>query len=138
MGNRAEIRVGRLLEVRARSGYRTAADVADIFAQIGEQAAKVSGQLVLVVDWRACPIMSPEASELLLDRMKRNNARLERCATLASQDSPAAVLQFLRLLRAADNPNRRLFHVSDEAIVWLSAILTPEECARLRQFVAEP
>lgn len=137
MRNRAEIRVGRLLEVRAQRGYRTPADVDDIFTQIGAHAARVAGRFVLVVDWRNCPIMAPDASEILLERMKRNNARVERCATLASPDSPAAVLQFLRILRAGDNPDRRLFHAPEQAIEWLTPLLTVEEATRLRQFVSE-
>jgi hypothetical protein len=139
MSNYCNIQVGRLLEVRAASGYRTVAEVDAIFAAIGKQMAKVpaSVRVVVVVDWRRCPLMSSEASEHALARITSNNPRTERSAALASRDSPVAMLQFLRLVRDSKNANRRLFEDPDELVEWLAELLTPPELERLHEFLWE-
>jgi hypothetical protein len=140
MSNRVELHVGRLLEVRADSGYRSVVEVQEIFAQIAAHVSRLASgvRCVMIVDWRQCPIMSSEAADLLLENIKQNNARLERCAALAGRESPVALLQFLRLVRAADNPNRRLCEDVPQALAWLDPVLTREEAARLREFLAPP
>lgn len=137
MQNQVDVNVGRLVEVRAAAGYRSVADVEAVFHRIAEVTGRVlAPRIVMIVDWRRCPIMSSDAAEYLLSSLKRNNARLERCAALALADSPLKMLQFLRLVRSADNPNRKLFEQPMEAITWLSEVLNPEERKRLRDFVA--
>ena len=59
-----------------------------------------------------------------------------QCA-LAREDAPVAVLQFVRLIRDANLPHRKLFVHAKELYAWLSEVLTPEERARLRVFLAE-
>ncbi|MFZ5893202.1 MAG: hypothetical protein ACOY0T_19235 [Myxococcota bacterium] len=128
-----------MLEVRATRPYRTAADVEAIFQEIGAALASVptNVRVVAVTDWRYCPLMSAEASELARARMAGNNARVERSAALASRESEVAVLQFLRLIRESGHPNRKLFFEADELISWLSEVLTPPEQQRLQDFLAE-
>lgn len=129
--------MGRLVEVRAESGYRNAADVAAIFAEIGQQIARLpeSQKIVFVIDWRRCPIMSSEAAELMLPAITSTNPRVERSATIVSKKSPTAVMQFLRLVRESDNPDRRLFNEIDELERWLREVLSPEEAKRLHDFL---
>lgn len=138
--NRCAVNVGRLLEVRADTGYRTAEDVDAIFAQIARESTRVPpGQrLVIVTDWRRCPIMSDAASERMLSMLTRGNAIVERSAALASNDSPLAVLQFLRLIRESKHPDRRLFHAAAELTHWLRPCLNDTEAARLQAFLDEP
>lgn len=137
--NTARLLVGRLLEVRADAGYRTAADVDAIFEAIGRELGKLApdAQHVTVVDWRHCPLMAPEAAEHMLRRIAGVNSNTLRSAALASEDSPLAVLQFVRLIRDADLPDRKLFKHGDELYRWLSEVLTAAERARLRRFLLD-
>jgi hypothetical protein len=137
--NTAEIRVGRLLEVRIAAGYRTADDVDQLFDTLAREVGRLpAGQRhVTVVDWTRCPVMTPSAAGRLGERMAATNALTERSAVLAVTDLPIAVMQFLRIIREAALPDRRLFFSSTELIGWLTELLTPEETARLRQFLTE-
>ena len=137
--NTASLSVGRLLEVRADAGYRTAADIDAIFEAIGRELGKLppGAQHVTVVDWRHCPIMSPEAAEHMLKKIAGINSNTVRSAALANEDSPVAVLQFVRVIRDANLPDRKLFLHSEELARWLSEVLTPPEKVRLRAFLTE-
>lgn len=137
--NTASLTVGRLLEVRANAGYRTPADVDAIFAAIGREVAKLppDARHVTVVDWRHCPLMAPEAAEHMLKKISGVNSNTERSAALASENAPMAVLQFVRLIRDANLPDRKLFVHSNELYDWLSEVLTPKERARLWTFLTE-
>ena len=92
---------------------------------------------VTIVDWRRCPVMSPEAAQRIGKRIVLTNPKTERSAAIAVADAPVAVLQFLRVIREAGLPDRRLFFALDELVPWLSEVLTMSEAARLRQFLAE-
>jgi hypothetical protein len=133
------VAVGRLLEVRADAGYRTAADVDAIFEAIGRAVSKLppNVQHVTVVDWRGCPLMSPEAADHMLKRIASVNSATERSAALAREDAPLAVLQFVRLIRDANLPDRRLFVDTEQLYPWLAEVLTPAERVRLRVFLNE-
>ena len=137
--NTAAIRVGRLLEIRAEAGYRTAADVDALCDVIEREVAKLGAlpRHITVVDWRGCPVMSPEAVERIAQRIALMNTRTERSAALASAEAPVAVLQFLRVIRDAGLPDRKLFFKSVELVAWLDEVLTPAESKRLAEFLAE-
>jgi hypothetical protein len=137
--NTANISVGRLLEVRADAGYRTAADVDAVFEAIGRALGKLpaGAQHVTVVDWRHCPLMAPEAAEHMLQKIASINTNTVRSAALANDDSPVAVLQFVRLIRDANLPDRKLFLHSEALCHWLSDVLTAPERFRLKTFLAE-
>jgi hypothetical protein len=134
------VNVGRLVEVRADQGYRTADEVDAIFAQIARESSKVPAgkRLVVVTDWRRCPIMSDAASERMLSLLTRGNGLVERSAALVDSASPLAELQFMRLIRESKHPERRLFHSPAEVTQWLGACLSDAEAARLRAFLEEP
>ncbi|MGC4086831.1 MAG: hypothetical protein QM756_02820 [Polyangiaceae bacterium] len=137
--NTAQVTVGRLLEVRADAGYRTPADVDALFEAIGRALSKLPPgiQHVTVADWRRCPLMSPEAAEHLRKKMSGINSGTERSAALANEQAPVAVLQFVRLIRDANLPDRKLFVHSDDLYRWLAEVLTPAEAARLKEFLAD-
>ena len=137
--NTASMKVGRLLEVRAAAGYRTPADVDAIFGEIGAALGRLpaGAEHVTVVDWRQCPLMAPEAAQHMLRMIASVNANTLRSAALASDSSPTAVLQFVRVIRDANLPDRKLFVRSDELRDWLAEVLTPAEAARLDEFLAE-
>jgi hypothetical protein len=136
--NSAEVRVGRLLEVRVDAGYRSADDVDALFDMLAAavKTLPTGSKHVTIVDWRLCPIMSPETATYVTRRMVAVNETTERSATVAPVDAPTTVLQFARLIRASNHPFRRLFHEEMAATSWLGEILNEEEQKRLRAFLA--
>ncbi|HZU83851.1 MAG TPA: hypothetical protein VE987_13080 [Polyangiaceae bacterium] len=138
--NHAAIRVGRLIEVGVRVGYRTAADVDVVFDEIAREIAKhpVGQKFVTCADWRYCAVMNAQTCEQLRKRLTLVNARVERSVAVARPDSPTAVMQFMRLIREAQSPSRKVFFDPEEAIDWLAEVLTPAETARLRTFLNAP
>jgi hypothetical protein len=136
--NTARVVVGRLLEVRAAAGYHNAAEVDAIFEQIGQALSTIQGQRqVTVVDWRDCPVMAPEAAAHMVQLIAAANDTTERSAALARIESPTAVLQFVRVIREAALPDRRLFDNPDKLCHWLDEVLSPAESERLRVFLNE-
>jgi hypothetical protein len=137
--NTAAIRGGRLLEIRADRGYRNAADVDQAFDDLDREVGRLAKaeQHVTVVDCRRCAVMSPSAAARFGERIVLTNGRTHRSAALALQDSPVAVLQFLRVIREAGLPDRKLFFEAKEMIDWLSSVLTKAECRRLATFLSE-
>lgn len=132
--------MGRLLELRANKGYRTAEDVDAMFVLIDRALSKLPPTVrsANAVDWRLLPLMSGGASTRLFQLMAQYNARVERSAILASREAPTAVMQFLRVIGETKHPDRRLFYDADELHAWLAEILNAEESARLRSFLSEP
>ena len=140
VGNNAVIRVGRLLEVTVDAGYGGVEDVDRLFDGADEVLARLPGprpRHVTVVDWSRCPVMSPEAAERAVQRMALTNGRTERTAAFASKVSLAVVLQLVRLVREAGNPDRRLFFEAPSLESWLGELLDAGEKARLREFMVE-
>jgi hypothetical protein len=137
-GNTAEIRVGRLLEVRIDAGYRTIEEVESLFLMLASAVRKLSAgaKHVTVVDWRLCPIMSPDCAAFVVQQMVAVNAKTERSATIASADAPISVIQFTRLIRESNSPVRQLFYDEPSLLGWLAEVLTPKELKRARLFLA--
>lgn len=135
--NTCENHVGRLLEIRVVAGYRDSADIQHIHAEINRLSELVlnSRRVVLAIDWRKCFVMAEEAAQQLLSSMRGTNARIERSGALLPAQSPTAMLQLHRMLRESQNPARRGFENPQDLIAWLSDVLTPDEVARLREFV---
>jgi hypothetical protein len=137
--NTAEIRVGRLLEVRIAAGYRSVDDVDQLFDALdGAVSALPPGvKHVTVADWTRCAVMTPTATARLRERMALTNVHTERSAVLVVPDMPTAVVQFLRVIREAKLPDRKLFFSASELVTFLAEVLTPAETERVRQFFTE-
>jgi hypothetical protein len=82
-------------------------------------------------------VFAPEDAEQMLAVMRADNPRVERTAILVNGDALFG-MQMERLVRAAAARNRRVFRSGSAAVAWLSEVLSPEEIARARSFVAEP
>ena len=136
--NRCANHVGRLIEVRVESGYRSVEDVDLMLAEYTRVVAKLPAaqRLVTAIDWRRCPVMSATASERMVPIMQRANPRAERTAALASRDSPIAVMQFNRIIAESKHPDRRLFYDPEKLVTFLGEVLTAPETARLRAFLS--
>jgi len=146
MSASVRLSIGRLLEIRVVSEYRTAADVERVFEQIARvladnlRPARPGDPMplhVTVADWRKCPFMSAEAAARMAQGMAKNNPTLLRSATLASQASPFAEMQFSRIMRQSGHDGRRVFFEEPPLVDWLAEVLTITELARLRQFLRE-
>jgi hypothetical protein len=136
--NTVALVVGRLLEIRPDAGYRSRLDVDVVARAIQREFIRlpVAVRMVIIVDWRRCPLMNEDAAARLIEMLRSGNLRIERSAALAPQKSSMAVLQFLRLVREGGNPERRLFYEPEPLIEWLTEVLTPQEATRLRAFLA--
>lgn len=137
--NTARVVVGRLLEVRVVEGYRTPADVDMLFDQIDREIKKLprGERHVTIADWRRCAVMSPDAAQRIAQKMASVNATTERSAALAHADSPVAVMQFLRVIRDAKLPDRKLFFSALDLSQWLGEALSAPERQRLDSFLKE-
>ncbi len=135
--NTCAFRVGCLLEIRVACGYRSVADVDDMIRQIGLAVSSISPEqkYVIAADWRAVGVMSPETSARARAMLAGTNARVVRSSILIQAEHSIAQLQVQRIVREADNANRRHFTNARAQHTWLSEVLTPAEAARLAEFL---
>jgi hypothetical protein len=130
----AEVRVGRLLEVRLVSPV-TLEDIDQCQKRLDELFDR-HGEVVLVADYTRATVFSQEVAARLLDVFKRGKGRVARSAALVSQGAVFS-LQVERLIAQAGNPIRRSFHEPFELKAFLGSALKHEEHIRLVQFLAE-
>ena len=132
-----EFVTGRLLEIRVAAGYRTVADVDDMIGMIAKNVATLSTDegYAIAADWRAVHVMSPDTAARAREMMAATNPRVTRSAVLTLPENPTTNLQAVRIIREAENPNRRHFTSTTEMHAWLSEVLTPEESRRLKTFL---
>jgi len=135
--NIVAIRVGRLMEISVREGFRSVEDVEKQRARITAALETIpEGQLIVIIaDWRQCQLMSPPAADAMGVMIGQFNARIERSAILGSPTSPGAVLQFLRVVRESRHSARRVYEERAPMLAWLSECLTDAERERLIDFI---
>lgn len=133
---RAEMRVGRLLEVRAvlPIAIEDIPTLRESVRAIFERAPRL---VVAILDARAYGIEPPDAADHFLKTIREDNPRIERSAFLIEPDQSLLSLQLERVIREAGNPNRRLFRDVSSATAYLRPSLTPEESARLDAFLVD-
>jgi hypothetical protein len=135
----SRIVTGRLIEVTI-GGFGSTADVvrhAQAVRLLLESHAQTQ-QLVLVADWRRCPLLPPEIASEVLAMMQRSSPLIARNALLHSTDQPTSVLQLFRVVQEAENPNRRVFTDPSELRTWLDDLLDATERERLTVFLSSP
>ena len=135
--NTVGIQVGRLMEISVREGFHSVEDVEKQRARITAALETIpKGQsVVIAADWRKCQLMSPPAANAMGLMIGDFNARIERSAILGSPTSPAAVLQFLRVVRESRHPARRVYEERAPMLTWLGECLTDAERERLIEFI---
>lgn len=89
----------------------------------------IPGRYVCLVDLVDATVFPQEVVDGYVATM-RNEPRLRRTATLLAE-SPTLGLQIQRMLREANNPERRSFRDIAALEAWLGEVLTPAERARL-------
>ncbi|HEV7922269.1 MAG TPA: hypothetical protein VGR02_15900 [Thermoanaerobaculia bacterium] len=127
--------VGRLVEVRLASPL----DLADVQRFVQEMVAvmeKVKGKYVGVVDMLDAHVFPAAVADKLSLMLSGAATRVERTAMLIG-NSAVFGMQVERVIRDANNPNRRVFRVTREMVSWLSEILTPAERARVERLAEE-
>lgn len=132
---RAEMRVGRLLEVRALLPIRLE-EIPALTTSIGEIFRRCPTSVVAILDARSYGVEPPVATDQFIATIKRDNPRIERSAFLVEPHQSLVGLQLERMIREAGNPNRRLFRSAREAVAFLEPVLTEEERVRLDGFLA--
>ncbi len=137
--NECRIVVGRLLEIDLQLGYRSTSDVDAVKARMTALFAQLPpGQrVVIAADWRDCQVLAPPVSEAVLEMLTRTSPQVERSALLHGWAHPTSVLQLFRLVKESAVEVRRLFTDMAELQDWLDEVLTSEERARLRTFLAK-
>ena len=133
---RAEMRVGRLLEVRATLPI-CPEETPELIASFTSIFRDAPPLVVAILDARSYGLEPPEAAAHFVDMMRRDNARIERSAFLIEPHQSLLALQLERLIREAGNPRRRLFRSPAAAAVFLDPVLSAAEYARLDLFLAE-
>jgi hypothetical protein len=132
----AEIRVGRLLEVRMASPlplFEAQALVAEIRRLVRKTRAPSLG----VIDLRGVRILDPDVVDFIGELMRRDNPFLARNAFVLAEASATKTLQMERMLKEGGSVSRRGFRQRQAAEAWLGEVLTDEEKARLSAFLDE-
>jgi len=134
-----ECHVGVLIELRFE-GAPSLDDVerfkAETAAIVTERWARYARRVVLCTDLRATQLFAPDVAGRIIELMRSDNPRVERNGVLGNE-SAIFTLQVQRLLIEARSPGRRkIFTESNELQAWLDESLTPDESARLRDFLA--
>jgi hypothetical protein len=128
--------VGRLLETR----FATPIDKTELDAFDRERAlarSQVSGERVVVMDFRRASILPPELADTLVSVLHGPNPGLLRNGVLVPTTSATVAMQLTRIVREANSDRRRVFRQVPELEAWLGEVLDDAERRRLRRFLAE-
>jgi hypothetical protein len=125
------------MEIRVGRGYRSVEDVEAMIKMMVQTAAQwgPSELYVIAADWRAVSVMTQPTATSARGMLARSNARVLRSSILTLPAHSTANLQVRRLLREADNENRKHFVDAREQHRWLSEVLTSAESERLSSFL---
>jgi hypothetical protein len=126
--------VGKLVEIRIASPV-SLAETEPWGKAHDALIASVEGPDVCFVDLVDATVFPPDVVEAYVKTM-RNEPRLVRTATLLNA-SPTFGMQIQRMIREANNPNRRAFRDADELFAWVSEVLDPPERVRLRALLRD-
>jgi hypothetical protein len=126
--------VGKLVEARLTATDSDA--VAACLGAIAQMVARAPRPVAGILDLSQVRVFGREDAELLVTVMRGDNPRVERTAIIVNADALFA-MQMERLVRAAASPRRQVFRAAAHALGWLAEVLSPEEAARARAFIAE-
>lgn len=97
---------------------------------------KIPGKYVGVVNMLEAHVFPPAVAEGLAKLLSGAASHVERSAYLIGE-SAVFSLQVERVIRDANNPNRRAFRNGNELVHWLGEVLTFAEKKQLELFVRE-
>ena len=131
--HKAEHHTGRLVEVRLASPLEPA-EVQEFVRELMTIIGRIPSKYVGVVDLLDAHVFPPAVTDGLIQLLSASSPRVERTALLIGESATFA-LQVERVIRAANNENRRVFRRAEELEAWLSEVLTVQERIRLKQFI---
>ena len=127
-----ERRIGSLVEIRIWSPV-SLAETASWGETHDSVIARTPGPYVCLVDLVDAKVFPQDVVEAYVKTM-RNEPRLVRTATLLNE-SPTFGMQIQRMIREANNPNRRVFREPSALFDWLAEVLDAPERARLTELL---
>lgn len=131
-------KVGRLIEMAIAAPVTIdEASRAFIEARACVSAVTARGErAIIVADLHDADVFAPDVADKFTLLMRAQNPYMDRSATLVSEGATSG-LQFLRMIREAGNPARRVFKRRYELEVWLAEVLSPAEREHLHLFLDE-
>jgi hypothetical protein len=127
-----ENKVGRLVEIAIWSPVTK--EEALPWAELHDRVvASVGGPYFCLVDLARATVFPPDAVEAYVATMK-NEPLLIRTGTLLGR-SPTLHLQILRMIKEANNMQRKAFRDPNEVLAFLAEIATVAERARLTEIL---
>jgi hypothetical protein len=129
--------VGRLMEIRVGAGYHAVQDVDEMIGMMIEQLSRMPEdfKFIIAADWRRVTVMPQDTAERAREMLARSNPRVIKSSILIDPSHATTGLQVFRLVKEAENANRRHFTDAAQQISWLSDVLTTQELQRLRTFL---
>jgi hypothetical protein len=131
--HKAEHHAGRLVEVKLASPLEPE-EVQQFVRELMAIIGRIPSKYVGVVDLLDAHVFTPAVTDSLIQLLSTSSPRVERTALLIG-DSATFALQVERVIRSANNENRRVFRRPEELEAWLAEVLSVEERVRLRQFM---
>jgi hypothetical protein len=137
MANSCEFVVGKLLEIRVADGYRSVGDIDAMIQMIRSNMTRLgpNDKMVIVADWTTVHVMNPETAARAREMLATVNPKVARSSILTAPENPTTNLQVVRLIREAQNADRKHFTEPKPLEAWLSPVLSAPEVARLRTFL---
>jgi hypothetical protein len=132
---RVENHAGRLIEVKLASPL-VIEEVEQFTQKYIAVVRKIPVKYIGVVNLLEAYVFPKTVAEGLMKLLSGAAAHVERSAMLIGE-SAVFGLQVERLIREANNPNRRAFRNGPELVAWLGEVLTPAEKKELERFVHE-
>lgn len=132
---RVENPAGRLIEVKLASPL-VIEEVEQFTQKYVEVMRKIPVRYVGVVNLLEAYVFPKTVADGLMKLLSGAAAHVERSALLIGE-SAVFGLQVERLIREANNPNRRAFRHGHELVAWLSEVLTAAEKKELERFIHE-
>jgi hypothetical protein len=133
----AQVRVGRLIEVRAPRGLTSLADIDAFTAQVLAAMRQTGGRALLCADYRRSSPLMPEATGSWSHAMREGNEALIRSAVLVDPGNTMFNLQLDRVVRCAGHAgHRRIFADAGELRDWLGDVATEAERQAIDAFLA--
>jgi hypothetical protein len=139
MENSCVVKEGRLMEIRILAGFPSEADVDAQIERVKNVMAGIPPEtrVVIAADWRHLPVMSAPVAARAVKLLTTTSDRIERSGILALPDAATALMQFFRIVRESEHPNRKVVTSTSELEKWLVPLLTPAESKRLADFLNE-
>jgi len=133
----AQVRVGRLIEVRAPHGLTSLNDIRAFVGEVVQAARQTGGPALLCADYRQASPLMPQAAGPWAHAMRESNELLIRSAVLVDPANAMFNLQIERVVRcASDSGRRRIFAKVPELRAWMSGVATDSELAAIDAFLS--